>query len=99
MPRVTYISQDEKATTLDIAVGTSVMQVRDLPCLCIRGHAGADLADGSRRGRDARRHGERAQAQQPPLLPAHRDARDGRARRPPAGDADLSEAGAVGWVE
>ncbi len=26
MPRVTYISQDEKATTLDIAVGTSVMQ-------------------------------------------------------------------------
>ncbi len=26
MPRVTYISQDEKQTTLDIAVGTSVMQ-------------------------------------------------------------------------
>jgi 2Fe-2S ferredoxin len=26
MPRVTYISQDEKATTLDIAIGTSVMQ-------------------------------------------------------------------------
>jgi 2Fe-2S ferredoxin len=26
MPRVTYISQDEKSTTLDIAVGTSVMQ-------------------------------------------------------------------------
>jgi 2Fe-2S ferredoxin len=26
MPRVTYISQDEKATTLDIPVGTSVMQ-------------------------------------------------------------------------
>src|SRR5271155_939161 len=26
MPRVTYISQDEKAATLDIAVGTSVMQ-------------------------------------------------------------------------
>ena len=26
MPRVTYISQDGKATTLDIAVGTSVMQ-------------------------------------------------------------------------
>ena len=26
MPRVTYISQDEKATALDIAVGTSVMQ-------------------------------------------------------------------------
>jgi 2Fe-2S ferredoxin len=26
MPRVTYISQDEKPTTLDIAVGTSVMQ-------------------------------------------------------------------------
>jgi len=26
MPRVTYISQDQKATTLDIPVGTSVMQ-------------------------------------------------------------------------
>ncbi len=26
MPRVTYISQDGKETTLDIAVGTSVMQ-------------------------------------------------------------------------
>lgn len=26
MPRVTYISQDEKATTLDIDIGTSVMQ-------------------------------------------------------------------------
>ena len=26
MPRVTYISQDGKTTTLDIAVGTSVMQ-------------------------------------------------------------------------
>ena len=26
MPRVTYISQAEKSTTLDIAVGTSVMQ-------------------------------------------------------------------------
>ena len=26
MPRVTYISQDQKATTLDIDVGTSVMQ-------------------------------------------------------------------------
>ena len=26
MPRVTYISQDEKATTLDVEVGTSVMQ-------------------------------------------------------------------------
>ena len=26
MPRVTYISQDKKATTLDIAIGTSVMQ-------------------------------------------------------------------------
>jgi 2Fe-2S ferredoxin len=26
MPRVTYISQDEKSTTLDIAIGTSVMQ-------------------------------------------------------------------------
>ena len=26
MPRVTYISQDENATTLDIDVGTSVMQ-------------------------------------------------------------------------
>ena len=26
MPRVTYISQDGKQTTLDIAVGTSVMQ-------------------------------------------------------------------------
>jgi len=26
MPRVTYISQDQKPTTLDIAVGTSVMQ-------------------------------------------------------------------------
>ena len=26
MPRVTYISHDEKATTLDIATGTSVMQ-------------------------------------------------------------------------
>ena len=26
MPRVTYIDKDEKATTLDIAVGTSVMQ-------------------------------------------------------------------------
>jgi len=26
MPRVTYISQDEKVTTLDIDVGTSVMQ-------------------------------------------------------------------------
>jgi len=26
MPRVTYISQDEEATTLDIAIGTSVMQ-------------------------------------------------------------------------
>ena len=26
MPRVTYISQDETATTLDIPVGTSVMQ-------------------------------------------------------------------------
>jgi 2Fe-2S ferredoxin len=26
MPRVTYINQDEKATTLDIAIGTSVMQ-------------------------------------------------------------------------
>ena len=26
MPRVTYISQDDKATTLDIPIGTSVMQ-------------------------------------------------------------------------
>ena len=26
MPRVTYISQDGKTTTLDIAIGTSVMQ-------------------------------------------------------------------------
>jgi 2Fe-2S ferredoxin len=26
MPRVTYISHDEKATTLDIDIGTSVMQ-------------------------------------------------------------------------
>jgi len=26
MPRVTYISQDQKATTLDVDVGTSVMQ-------------------------------------------------------------------------
>ncbi len=26
MPRVTYISQDGKETTLDIEVGTSVMQ-------------------------------------------------------------------------
>ena len=26
MPRVTYISQDQKTTTLDIDVGTSVMQ-------------------------------------------------------------------------
>ncbi len=26
MPRVTYISQDGKETTLDIAIGTSVMQ-------------------------------------------------------------------------
>jgi 2Fe-2S ferredoxin len=26
MPRVTYISHDQKATTLDIPVGTSVMQ-------------------------------------------------------------------------
>jgi len=26
MPRVTYIDKEEKATTLDIAVGTSVMQ-------------------------------------------------------------------------
>ena len=26
MPRVTYISQDEKTTTLDVDIGTSVMQ-------------------------------------------------------------------------
>jgi len=26
MPRVTYIDKDEKATTLDVAIGTSVMQ-------------------------------------------------------------------------
>ena len=105
MPRVTYISQT-KATTLDIAIGTSVMQaavfngvdgivadaaavhVRDLPCLCARGSVGPDPGDAARRG--CMLDGTAtAPPQQPPLLPARRVARDGRARGLPAGDAGL----------
>ena len=56
MPRVTYISQDQKKTTLDIDVGTSVMQAAVLhgvdgiiaecggSCMCATCHVYVDDA-------------------------------------------------------
>src|SRR5262249_59660711 len=64
--------------------------VRHLPCLCAGGPAREDAADAAGRGRDARRHREPAEAEQPPLLSARPLAGDGRPCRAFAGDPDLT---------
>src|SRR5436190_12301484 len=67
-----------------------LLHVRHLPCLCPRGPAGSDPVDTGRRARDARRHRQPSEAEQPPLLPARRIAADGGARGVSARDADLT---------